>query len=145
MLLRLLDKFNAVCSKPDLGLLVLRVSFAAMMLLHGWHKVIGGIGGIQGMLAAQGLPTFIGYGIYVGEIVAPILIILGVLTRPSALIIVGTMLVAWLMTGPEAIFTLNARTGAWGVEHIAMFFFSGLATMLLGSGKYSVVGSKRWR
>lgn len=144
MLLQLLDRFNQLFTKPDFGLLLLRVSFAVMMLFHGIHKVFGGVGGIEGMLAAKGWPTFISHGVYVGEIVAPILIILGVLTRPSALVFAATMIVAWLVS-PASIFAVNERTGAWGVEHIAVFFFAGLAIALLGSGKYSIVKNTRWR
>lgn len=144
MFLKLLDTFNTLLDKPDTGKLLLRVSFAAMMFLHGWHKVTGGLGFIEGRLIANGLPTFIGYGVYLGEVVAPVLILLGILTRPAALVFAGTMIFAWLLTDPAAIFTLNERTGAWGLEHMGMFFFSGLAIALLGSGKYSVV-APRWR
>ncbi|WP_323129421.1 DoxX family protein, partial [Klebsiella pneumoniae] len=41
----------------------------------------------RGLLAAQGLPGFIAYGVLVGEVVAPCLLILGVLTRPAALVL----------------------------------------------------------
>nr|WP_113867840.1 DoxX family protein [Brenneria salicis]NMN90960.1 putative oxidoreductase [Brenneria salicis ATCC 15712 = DSM 30166]RBP60508.1 putative oxidoreductase [Brenneria salicis ATCC 15712 = DSM 30166]RLM30160.1 GntR family transcriptional regulator [Brenneria salicis ATCC 15712 = DSM 30166] len=139
----MLDSINRVLDKPDFGKLLLRLSFSILMLLHGWHKVHNGIGGIEGMLAAAGIPTFVGYGVYVGEVVTPVLMILGILTRPSALIFSFTMVVAaWLY---PAGFTMLAKTGAWAVEPAAVFCFAGLAIALLGSGKYSVMSNPRWR
>ncbi|MDY4333793.1 DoxX family protein [Pectobacterium brasiliense] len=143
-MLGILDGVNRLLDKPDFGKLFLRVSFSVLMLFHGWHKVHGGIGGIEGMLASAGLPAFIGYGVYVGEVITPILMILGILTRPSALIFSFTMVVATLLVHPDGFITL-AKTGAWGVEGTAVFFFAGIAIALLGSGKYSVMSNPRWR
>ncbi|MCV9880034.1 DoxX family protein [Brenneria izbisi] len=140
----MLDSINRVLDKPDFGKLLLRLSFSILMLLHGWHKVHNGIGGIEGMLAAAGIPTFVGYGVYVGEVVTPVLMILGILTRPSALIFSFTMVVAALLSNPAG-FAMLTKTGAWAVEPAAVFFFAGLAIALLGSGKYSVMSNPRWR
>jgi putative oxidoreductase len=54
------------------------------MLLHGIAK-IGQTTFIEGMLADQGLPTIMAYGVYLTEIVAPILILIGLRTRLAAL------------------------------------------------------------
>ncbi|GKW10886.1 MULTISPECIES: DoxX family protein [Pectobacterium] len=143
-MLGILDGINRLLDKPDFGKLFLRVSFSVLMLFHGWHKVHGGIGAIEGMLTNAGLPAFIGYGVYAGEVIIPILMILGIFTRPSALIFSFTMLVATLLVHPDGFFTL-AKTGAWGVEGTAVFFFAGIAIALLGSGKYSVMSNPRWR
>ncbi|WP_192457428.1 DoxX family protein [Musicola keenii] len=140
----MLDRINQLLDKPDLGKLILRVSFSVLMLFHGIHKVIAGIGGIQGMLAAKGLPGFIGYGVFVGEVITPVLMIFGILTRASALAFSFTMIVAFLLAHPEAIFTLD-KTGAWGIESVAVYFFAGITIALLGSGKYSVMSNPRWR
>ncbi|KFX02943.1 GntR family transcriptional regulator [Pectobacterium betavasculorum] len=140
----MLDSINRLLDKPDLGKLLLRVSFSVLMLFHGWHKVHGGIGGIEGMLSSAGLPAFLGYGVYVGEVITPILMILGILTRPSALIFSFTMVAASLLAHP-ANFFIFTKTGAWGVEGTAVYFFAGIAIALLGSGKYSVMSNPRWR
>jgi putative oxidoreductase len=42
------------------------------------------------MLVEKGLPGFIAYGVLIGEVVAPILII-RVFTRPAALVLAFTM------------------------------------------------------
>ncbi|KML66102.1 DoxX family protein [Pectobacterium peruviense] len=143
-MLGILDGVNRLLDKPDFGKLFLRVSFSILMLFHGWHKVHGGIGAIEGMLTSAGLPAFIGYGVYVGEVIIPILMILGIFTRPSALIFSFTMLVATLLVHPGGFVALE-KTGAWGVEGTAVFFFAGIAIALLGSGKYSVMSNPRWR
>ena len=75
------------------------------MLFHGLHKLFGGVGFISGMLVEKGLPGFIAYGVLIGEVVAPILSIVGLFTRPAALVLAFTMIVAWLMVRREQYFT----------------------------------------
>ncbi|WP_409158970.1 DoxX family protein [Pectobacterium sp. B2J-2] len=144
-MLGILDGVNRLLDKPDFGKLFLRVSFSVLMLFHGWHKIHGGIGAIEGMLTSAGLPAFIGYGVYVGEVITPILMILGIFIRPSALIFSFTMVAATMLVHMNTFFTLNAKTGAWVAESTAVFFFAGIAIALLGSGKYSVMSNPRWR
>ncbi|HBM08808.1 MAG TPA: GntR family transcriptional regulator, partial [Pseudomonas sp.] len=81
----------------DLGKLVLRVSVGVLILLHGIFKLQNGVDGIAGMLGNNGLPAFLAYGVYIGEVVGPALVILGVFTRIGALLIAGNMLVAFLL------------------------------------------------
>lgn len=106
----MLAYINRVLDKPDFGKLLLRLSFSILMLLHGWHKVQGGIGGIEKMLTEVGMPAFVGYGVYVGEVAMPVLMILGIFTRPAALIFSFTMAVAAWLANPHGLFTL-AKTG----------------------------------
>ena len=54
----------------DLGLLLLRIALGGLMLFHGMHKLIYGVGFIGDMLAAIGLPSFIAYGSLLAELVA---------------------------------------------------------------------------
>ena len=62
MVKSLLNSVNKMFSHEDLGRLLLRLAVGGLMLFHGVHKLIGGIDGIAGMLAAKGLPGFIAYG-----------------------------------------------------------------------------------
>ncbi len=80
------------------------------MLFHGIHKLIDGVDGISGMLAAQGLPGFIATVLLVGS-GRSCLLILGVLTRPAALVLAFTMVVAWLMVGLGKTFALDTVGG----------------------------------
>ena len=126
-------------SYDDLGKLLLRVVLAMLLLFHGVSKLLGGVGFITGMLEKMGLPGAIGYLVYVGEVVAPLLILFGVWTRPAALVIAGNMLVAVLLVHTAEFFTMS-KTGGWALELQGMFFFAALAVALLGAGRYSVGG-----
>ena len=75
----------------DIGKLILRVSIAGLMLFHGFFKLFNGIDGIKFLVNQAGLPEFFAYGVYFGEIVFPILIIIGLFTRISSLFFALTM------------------------------------------------------
>ncbi|WBU47927.1 DoxX family protein [Kosakonia pseudosacchari] len=137
MVKSLLNSVNNMFSHEDFGRLLLRLMVGGLMLFHGLHKLIGGIDGIAGMLAAKGLPGFIAYGVLIGEVLCPILIILGVLTRPAALVLAFTMIVAWLLVGVGKTGSLDA-TGAWAIESMVYYFIAALVIAFIGAGRYSV-------
>jgi putative oxidoreductase len=126
-------------SREDLGRLVLRVALAVLLLFHGVSKLMGGVGFITGMLAKMGLPAAIGYLVYVGEVIAPLLILFGVWTRLAALIVAGNMIVAVLLVHTKQFFTMS-DTGGWALELQGMYFFAAIALALLGAGRYSIGG-----
>ena len=136
-MIEILNQLDKQVAKPDIGKLVLRVSFAFMFLLHGIHKIYGGTDFIQGLLVQNGLPAFIAYGVYLGEVVAPILIIAGVFTRLSSIVVIGTCVVVIYLLHMGDFFSLN-KYGAWAVEGIAVYLFAAIATLFLGSGKYAL-------
>ncbi|HBU95528.1 MAG TPA: GntR family transcriptional regulator [Leclercia adecarboxylata] len=144
MVKSLLIAVNEKLTYDDTGKLLLRLAVGGLMLFHGLHKAIDGVDGIAGMLVAKGLPGFIAYGVLVGEVIAPILIILGILTRPAALVLAFTMVVAWLMVGTGKTFALDA-VGAWGIESLVYFFVGALAVAFLGAGRYAVVRDPAWK
>ena len=139
----LLNTVNRRLSHDDAGKLLLRLAVGGLMLFHGIHKLIDGVDGISGMLAAQGLPGFIAYGVLVGKW-SPCLLIIGVLTRPAALVLAFTMVVAWLMVGLGKTFALDT-VGAWAIENLVYFFVGALAIALLGAGRYSLAGQSARR
>ncbi|AXF59908.1 MULTISPECIES: DoxX family protein [unclassified Leclercia] len=144
MVKSLLIAVNKTLMHDDFGRLLLRLAVGGLMLFHGLHKAIDGVGGIAGMLVAKGLPGFIAYGVLIGEVVAPILIILGILTRPAALVLAFTMVVAWLMVGTGKTFALDA-VGAWAIESLIYFFVGALAVAFLGAGRFAVVSDPAWK
>jgi len=144
MVKSLLIGVNEKLTYDDTGKLLLRLAVGGLMLFHGLHKAIDGVGGIAGMLVAKGLPGFIAYGVLVGEVIAPILIILGILTRPAALVLAFTRVVAWLMVGTGKTFALDA-VGAWAIESLVYFFVGALAVAFLGAGRYAVVRDPAWK
>jgi putative oxidoreductase len=125
--------------REDLGRLVLRLALAVLLLFHGVSKLMGGVGFITGMLEKMGLPAGIGYLVYVGEVIAPLLILFGVWTRLAALIVAGNMIVAVLLVHTKEFFTMS-QTGGWALELQGMYFFAAIALALLGAGRYSIGG-----
>jgi putative oxidoreductase len=123
----------------DRGKLLLRVLLAVLILFHGVSKLIGGVGPISGMLMKAGLPGAFGYLVYIGEVVAPLLILVGVFTRAAALIVVVNMIVALLLVHTRQFFTLN-DTGGWALELQGMYLGTAVAIALLGAGRYSLGG-----
>jgi putative oxidoreductase len=126
-------------NNDDTGKLVLRVALATLLLFHGVSKLTGGIGFVSTMLANAGLPAFLGYLVYVGEIVAPLMILFGVATRAAAAVVAINMIVAVLLVHMGDLFKLSA-TGGWALELQGMFLFAAVAVALLGAGRFSVAG-----
>ncbi|MES2759965.1 MAG: DoxX family protein [Pseudomonadota bacterium] len=124
----------------DAGKLVLRAALAIIILFHGYAKLTGGIGFIADMLAKAGLPAALGYLVYVGEVLAPLMILFGIFTRPAALVVAINMIVAVLLVHGAEFFTIN-KTGGWALELQGMFFFTAVAVALLGAGRYSLGGA----
>jgi putative oxidoreductase len=82
--------------------------------------------------------------VYVGEVVAPLFVILGAWTRPAALVIAINMIVAVGMAHMNDLFSI-AKTGGYALELQAMYLFSAIAIALLGAGRYSLAGARgRW-
>jgi putative oxidoreductase len=123
----------------DTGKLVLRVALGILILLHGIAKVGKGVDGIGGMLASHGLPAALAYLIYVGEIIAPVLLIVGLFTRPAALIVAINMVVAIWLVHQKDIAALNSQ-GGWALELQGMFLFAALAISLFGGGRFGLGG-----
>ena len=131
-------------STEDAGKLVLRLTLGLLILLHGVAKITGGIDFVTGALAKAGVPEGVGYLVYVGELVAPLFVILGAWTRPAALVIAINMVVAVLLAHTSQLFSL-AKTGGYALELQAMYLFGAIAIALLGAGRYSLAGARgRW-
>ena len=127
----------------DLGLLILRISVAGLMLLHGIAKLQHGAGFIEQVVVGAGLPSFIAYGVYVGEVIAPLFILLGYGTRAASVIIAGNCVVAALLVHSQDIFTLNEQ-GGWTVELLGLYFFGAVALIFTGGGKYAISNKHIW-
>ncbi|NYT62012.1 DoxX family protein [Alcaligenaceae bacterium] len=128
----------------ELGKLVLRLTIGILLLLHGIAKLTHGVGPIESMMVARGLPAFFAWAVYVGEILAPLLLIFGVYTRLGGLLIVISMVVAILLAHSGHWSQLSG-SGGWRLELQGLFLFGALAVTLLGAGNYSVAGKGgRW-
>jgi putative oxidoreductase len=138
------DRNDIQRPSDDLGKLILRAGLAILMLFHGISKVINGVDPIVGMVTSAGLPGAFGYLVYVGEIIAPLLVLIGIMTRPAALVMAVNMIVAVGLAHMKDLMTLS-KTGGWALELQGLYLVAAIAVVLLGAGRYSAAGIHgRW-
>jgi len=133
--------FSGPAPRPDAGLLLLRLGVGAILLFHGLYKVTHGVAWIAGPLGGAGLPAWLMYGVYVGEILAPVLLILGLWTRLAALVIAFDMFMAIFLARRGDIGKINPMGGGWAIELEALLLIGALALALAGGGRFGL--SKR--
>ncbi|MDA3053037.1 DoxX family protein [Campylobacter sp. JMF_01 NE2] len=124
-------------SFPNFGLLMLRLTLGVCLFMHGVAKIMNGVGGIKGMLGAKGLPEFIAYGVYLGEVVAPVMIIIGFFTRVGALIVLGLCGVIFYLAHPD--FLALSKHGGFEAEILYLYIGISLCLLACGGGRFSVV------
>jgi putative oxidoreductase len=120
----------------DIAKLLLRIA-AGIMLFHGIHKMLHGIDGIKALVAGSGLPQFFAYGIFLGEVVAPLMILAGFYSRAAALLMAFTMLNAIFLAHGGEIFSLG-KHGAPAIELPLLYLLLSIAVALFGPGKFSI-------
>lgn len=129
----------SLAERDDIGKLLLRVVLALLLLFHGISKLTGGIGFVAGALDKMGLPAAVGYLVYIGEVIAPLMMLFGVWTRVAALVVAGNMVVAVLLVHLPEFFSISP-TGGWTLELQAMYLVAAIALMIFGAGRYSIGG-----
>ncbi len=122
----------------DIGKFILRIMLGGMMLFHGIDKALYGIAFIKGLVAKQGLPEVLAYGVYVGEILAPLFLILGWKSKFWAGIIATNMLIAIYLTQMGNFLKVGTH-GSWAVEVTMFYLLTAISIAFLGSGKYAVM------
>jgi putative oxidoreductase len=123
--------------KEDVGKLILRLSLGILVLLHGIAKIKNGVASIVTGVEGIGLPSWFAYGVYVGEVVAPIMVIIGLFARTGAFVIFVNMIFAIVLVHRNELFLLG-KQGGWALELQGMFLFTALALILMSPGHYSV-------
>lgn len=125
--------FSFLPTNPDLGLLVLRITCGALMLvLHGWPKLTK----FSSMFDSFPDPLGIGHRLsYVlatgGEVIGSICVILGLFTRLGALWVGTVMGVAFFVAHDAAL--TGQRSGELALVYLAIFTL----LVLSGGGRYS--------
>ncbi len=121
----------------DFGKLILRLTLGILVLLHGVAKLKGGVGFLTPMVTGLGLPGWFAYGVYLGEIVAPIMIILGLFARTGAFILFVNMIFAVFLVHRPELFTMG-KQGGYALELQAMFMFTAFALIFMTAGRYAI-------
>jgi putative oxidoreductase len=128
----------------DAGKLLLRLLIGMLILVHGFAKIEGGVGQVMQAVTKAGLPGAFAYLAYVGEVLAPLLLIIGAWTRPAAVVVAINMIFAIALVHIPQILKLS-QTGGWAIELQALYLFGAIAIALLGAGRYSLSGiGGRW-
>lgn len=151
----------------DLGLLLLRVMVGAIFVIHGYPKIFGGPGKVEkvhpkvrqhlgagfdaamehgsiasfrGNVEGMGLPMpgIMAWVAALAEFGGGILLILGWLTRPVALIMSGNMVVAI-----TRVHWKNGLVGQGGYEFPLSLLGSLVALVLAGPGAISIDGDEK--
>lgn len=126
-----------ISKNTDLGLLVLRISVGGLMLFHGIAKLIHGIS-----FLIENMGAF-GYAVYIGEVLAPIAILLGFRTRIAAVLLAITCVVAIATAHAQDIFSISEH-GGYANELLMLYLLGSAALFFTGSGKYAVSHTTKW-
>ena len=128
----------------DIGRLILRLAVGILILLHGIAKLRFGLGDVATSLQRANLPIAIGYLVYIGEVIAPVFMIVGAWTRIAAAIVAFNMLVALLLGHPHELFEMTAHGGLL-LEVQWLYLAGAVAVSMLGAGRFSMEGLNRRR
>lgn len=121
----------------DAARLLLRIALGLLVLLHGIAKLRGGMAGIERMVESAGLPGVLAYGVLVGEVLAPLMLLLGFHARLGGALVAVNMLFAIALAHMGQLDRLNA-SGGWALELQGMFLATAVAISLLGPGRYGI-------
>lgn len=121
----------------DIGKLILRVTLGVLILLHGIGKVTHGIAPIEGMVQGVGFPTVLALGVYLGEILGPLLLLIGYYVRVGAALIALNMLAAILLAHRQDILGVTPQ-GGWALELQGMYLSTAIALIFTGPGRISI-------
>ncbi len=127
----------------DLSKLVLRLFAGIILLLHGFHKLLHGMDYVFNSIKAIHLPSFFAYGVFLGELIGPILVIIGFRARIGGFLMTLNMLASVLLMHRDIAFKINDY-GGWMIELNALLMACGLAVFFGGAGKYGLSNKNRW-
>ena len=135
---------NQFWTNPDFGLLILRIAVGGLLFLHGVHKISNGLENQMQLLSSNGIPGQLMYFVYISEVAAPVLLLMGIFTRISALTIIMTMITI-IYVIPVPLLGLD-KHGASLIELQLFYLLIPVALFFTGPGRYRLTntGAKHW-
>lgn len=137
---RLSDRLDRNENLRDAGLFIIRAALAAVFVYHGAQKLFGawgggGLAGTEAGFRSMGLPLPYASALAAGsaEFFGGVLLLLGLMVRPAALVMAFTMVVATAVLLPAG---FNAQKG--GAEYPLTLLLVLIALVLLGGGRWGV-------
>lgn len=121
----------------DLGLLILRISIGGLMLFHGVSKILHGISFLTDNMGV------IGYAVYIGEVLAPLAILLGWRTKIASVIFAINCIVAVAVAHSGEIFSISDH-GGYALELLMLYLLGSVALVFTGAGRYAVSHTHKW-
>lgn len=125
----------------DLGLLLLRL-FTLALVFHGIAKVTnaaGFIGGLENFPVGSAAPGLFGWMIILGQLGLPVLIAIGLFTRPAAALLAIMMIAIWLFVdfmSPD--YTFLGEHGEIFGESALQYAWLTIPLIFTGAGRYSL-------
>jgi uncharacterized membrane protein YphA (DoxX/SURF4 family) len=105
-----------------------------LLAFHGYFKITHGVDWIAGPLGRVGLPPWVAYGTYAAEVLAPILLIVGLFVRPAALVIAFDMFIAIFLARRADVSKINPMGGGWAIELELLLLVAALNMDMIGRG-----------
>lgn len=127
----------------DLGLFITRIAIGFPMSVYGIGKLIHGVGFIEDMMTMHGLPSFFAYGVFAGEIAAPVMLMIGFRARLAGLIFAANCFTAIILAQTANIFKLN-EFGGWALELLVIYLLVSISFFFTGAGKYAISVHSKW-
>lgn len=122
--------------RTDWGITILRVIVGFTFFMHGWQKLFQfGLPGVTSAFTQMGvpLPGVTGPLVSVLELIGGALLLVGLLTRPAAVLLAIDMLMAALLVHLPAGFFLPD-----GVELVLLLLAGAVAIVLTGPGAFAL-------
>jgi len=120
----------------DIGRFFLRVPLGFLMFFHGINNFQHGYGLVEALLLKFKLPGYVSHGILVGQVLAPLLMVLGIYTRLVALTQGCVMVMAIYLVHSKDLFALN-KNGGYALELQVLYLSGSLSVFFLGAGRFS--------
>lgn len=125
----------------DFGLLLLRLA-SLPLLAHGLHKaadMAAFVDEVADHPVGGQSPDFFAWLLMLGQVALPVLVAVGLFTRPAAFLVAAMMAAVWALTVPLSIgYTLLTPEGALTGEAVLLYVGLALPLVFTGAGRWSL-------